>query len=54
MGRLDYLITDRRSSGGQHRTSGWKGRGLFFWVVLILMIYWFILKPMGFTLTKNW
>ena len=30
-----------------HATSGWRDRGLFFWIVLILSIYWFILRPLG-------
>ena len=40
-----------RSSG--HANSGWRNRGLFFWVMLIIMSYLFILKPLGLTLTKN-
>jgi len=39
--------------GGGNATSGVRGRGLFFWVVLIIMTYWFILKPLGLTLTKT-
>ena len=35
------------SRGGGHATSGWRNRGLFFWIMLIIMIYWFILKPLG-------
>lgn len=36
----------RRSSG--HATSGLRNRGLFFWIMLAIMVYWFILKPLGF------
>jgi hypothetical protein len=37
--------------GGGHPSSRSQSRGWFFWVTLIVMIYWFILKPLGFTLT---
>lgn len=36
----------RRGRSGR-ATSGWRNRGVFFWVVLILAIYWFILRPLG-------
>jgi hypothetical protein len=37
-----------RGSGSQgHATSGWRNRGAFFWITLIIMIYWCILRPLG-------
>ena len=42
-----------RGGGSGHATSGWRNRGWFFWGSLIIMTYWFILKPLGFTLTAT-
>jgi hypothetical protein len=37
-----------RSSGSEgHATTGWRNRGAFFWIMLIIMIYWFLLRPLG-------
>jgi hypothetical protein len=55
---LDMLVIEQmyantrgqRRPGGASRdraTSGWRNRGLFFWIMLIIMIYWFILRPLG-------
>jgi hypothetical protein len=30
-----------------HATSGWRNRGLFFWIILALGILWFLLRPLG-------
>ena len=30
-----------------HATSGWRNRGFLFWLVLIIGIYWFFLRPLG-------
>jgi hypothetical protein len=58
MGRIDGLA--RRFSEEQSRqghevqeqsrgyaTSGWRNRGAFFWIMLIIMVYWFFLRPLG-------
>ncbi len=45
MGTDRMPLVTGRSSG--HATSGWKNRGLFFWIVLIIATYWFILRPLG-------
>ena len=37
----------RRMPPQEHATSGWRNRGAFFWIVLIISIYWFILRPLG-------
>jgi hypothetical protein len=42
------------SSYGGRRSSGTKGHGIIFWIILIVMTYWFLLKPLGLTLTRNW
>jgi len=47
------VVTRRMPRGSGHATSGWRNRGWFFWVMLIVMTYWFILKPLGLTLTKD-
>jgi hypothetical protein len=56
---LDMLLLEKmhenarregRLRGGKsqgHATSGWKNRGFMFWVVLVFMVYWFILRPLG-------
>ena len=40
---------DGRSGRGYSEpdTSGWKNRGLLFWMVLVISVYWFILRPLG-------
>ena len=43
-----YRNTRGEGSGGERRgnaTSGWRNRGLFFWIMLILGILWFVLRP---------
>ena len=47
------LLTRDMPRGSGHAEYGVRNRGWFFWVMLIVMTYWFILKPLGFTLTKN-
>lgn len=39
----------RLGGGGRrgHATTGWKNRGIFFWIMLIIGIYWFFLRPLG-------
>jgi hypothetical protein len=55
---LDMLVLETmyRNTGGQRRlgggqrkraTSGWKNRGIFFWIILALCTYWFFLPPLG-------
>ena len=46
-------LARRMSRGGGRATSGWKNRGWFFWVMLIVMAYWFFFKPLGLTLMKD-
>ena len=46
-----YENAQRENSGGGyrgHEPSGWKNRGPVFWIVLILAIYWFFLRPLDF------
>ena len=41
---------ERRLRGGKrrgHATSGWRNRGFMFWFVLAILVYWFILRPLG-------
>jgi hypothetical protein len=43
-------LTDEMTRGsgpGGHATSGWRNRGFLFWFMLVIMIYWFILRPLG-------
>jgi hypothetical protein len=51
---LEKMYQDTRregkwGGGGRrvHATSGWRNRGFLFWLVLILGIYWFFLRPLG-------
>ena len=36
----------QQESGG-YATSGWRNRGAFFWIMLVIGVYWFILRPLG-------
>ena len=52
---LDMLLLEKlyENNGGlrggpqNHTAYGWRKRGMFFWVVLLLGLYWFILRPLG-------
>ncbi len=58
MGRLSNVarqLSEEQSKQGHeyqeesrdYATSGWRNRGAFFWIMLIIGVYWFILRPLG-------
>ncbi len=46
-GRSGVPLLTRGMRSGGHATSGWKNRGIFFWIVLVFCTYWFLLRPLG-------
>jgi hypothetical protein len=36
-----------RISGAGYAATGWCNRGLFFWIILAIGVYWFFLRPLG-------
>ena len=54
---LDMLVLESmyRNTGGRrrsrgvrrHATSGCRNRGIMFWIILAISIYWYFLRPLG-------